>query len=195
MTKVFVFLLVINLILCVSCGQNSSSTDKSEARQNDTTQFFQVSQYLQSQIAEVNKTPYYIYKVDVINGKKDSSAINTTIFNQISKNFLEPDITTGELKRYYTENIFHDQTTNSFTVNYSTRNKELEVQNVDILLAEDGKTITRVFIRKFFNYRDSSAIEQLSWKPGQSFQINRLVQTPDNKENTYETRVVWNEKS
>ena len=52
----------------------------------------------------------------------------------------------------------------------------MEVQNVDVLLEEDGETVKRIFIKKFFNYNDSSAIEQLSWKPNESFQIIRLVQ-------------------
>lgn len=178
-----------------ACQQNGSDTKKYKAENEDTTHFFQVTQYIKSEIAEVNKTPYYIYKVDIANGKRDSSAINTAIFNQISAQFLKPDINDGDLKKLYTENIFHDQTTKSFTISYTATDKELEIQNIEILLEEDGQTVKRVFIRKFYNYPDSSAIEQLSWKPGERFQINRLVQKRGNKENSYLTNVVWNEKS
>ncbi|WP_018617219.1 hypothetical protein [Segetibacter koreensis] len=189
------FLFLLYPLLYCACKQNGSNTKTNDAGKNDTTHFFQVNQYIRSQIAEVNKTPYFIYKIHVSGGKKDSTAINTTVFNQISAQFLQPDINDKGLKKHYTENIFYDQTTKSYTLSYTADDKQLEIQNIDVLLQEDGQTVKRIFIRKFFNYADSSAIEQLSWKPSQSFQINRLVQKSGNKENTSETNVTWNEKS
>lgn len=194
MKKTGAFLLIFSLFY-YACNQKRSGPTTTKAAKNDTVHFFQVAQYLQSQIAEVNKTPFFIYKIDIIDGKKDSIPINTSVFNQVSEKFLKPDINDENLKKHYTENIFHDQTTKTITISYTADDKQLEIQNIGILLEEDGKNIKRVFIRKFFNYPDSSAIEQLSWKPNESFQINRLVQKPGNKENTYETNVVWNEKT
>jgi len=90
--------------------------DKNKEKGKDTLRYFQVNQYLQSQIKEVNATPFFIYKIDIVNSKKDSTPINTAIFNQISKQFLEPDINEDKIKKYYIENIFEDRTTNSFTI-------------------------------------------------------------------------------
>ena len=191
MKKVYFFILI--LYLLYACRPNESRTITSEAT-NDTTHFFEIVRYIKTQISEVNKTPYFIYKIDITDGKKDSTTINTSVFNQISERFLRPDINDPDLKKHYTENIFHDQTTKSFTISYTATDKELEIQSIEVLLQEDGQTVKRLFIRKFFNYKDSSAIEQLSWKPGESFQINRLVQKPGKKENSYLTNVVWNEK-
>jgi hypothetical protein len=193
MKKSYLFFLVL-IVAIVSCKQKGSSSQK-ENRANDTTHFFQVSQYIQSQIQEVNNTPYFIYRINITNGNKDSVAINTPEFIRLAQSFSKPDISNPDLKGSYSENIFHDQTTKTFTISYSTTDKELEIQNVDILLEEDGKTVRRIFIRKFYNYPDSSVIEQLSWKASESFQINRLVNTIDNKENTQQTTVVWNAKS
>jgi hypothetical protein len=193
MKKTFLPFLVLMLIIA-SCKHKGSSKDQANSG-DDSTHFFQVSQYINSQIGEVNKTPYFIYKINIINGNKDSVAINTPQFIQLAQPFLKPDISSPELKKNYTENIFHDQTTKTFTISYSTTNKELEIQNLDILLEEDGKTVRRLFMRKFYNYPDSSALEQLSWKASESFQINRMVNTSDNKENTEQTIVVWNAKS
>ncbi len=193
---VSVFILIsLSCLFCLSCHRNGSNPGNANdvTTTKDTTHFFQVNQYLQGQIKQVSSTPFFIYKLDIINGKKDSSAITTAIFNQISQQFLKPDINDEKLKPNYKESIFEDQTTKSFTISYSTTNKELEVQNIEILLDEDGQTVKRLFIRKFFNYTDSSAIEQLSWKPGERFQVNRSVQKPDNSEASYQTTVVWNQ--
>jgi hypothetical protein len=178
----------------VSCKNNQGNSN-TKASGIDTVQFFQVRQYLQGQIQEVNATPFFIYKIDIIKEKKDSTPINTAIFNDVSKQFLTPDINDEKIKQYYTESIFEDQTTKGFTIRYSTANKELELQNVDILLNEDGQTVKRILLRKYYNYPDSSAIEQLSWKTGESFQVNRSVQQPGNNETSIQTTVVWNKKS
>lgn len=162
---------------------------------DDTTKFFQLSQYLQGQIKEINATPFFIYKIDIINDHKDSTPINTAMLNQLSQQFLRPDINDEKIKQYYKESIFEDQTTKNFTISYSTTNKELELQNVEILLDENGETVKRIFLRKFYNYPDSSAIEQLSWKPGESFQVNRSVQRPGKTETSRQTLVVWNKNS
>jgi hypothetical protein len=186
-------MVVLASLVCTSC-KNKPNNSTSKANKNDTTKFFQLTQFLQSQIKEVNATPFYIYKIDILNNKQDSTPINTAIFNQVSQQFLAPDINDEKIKRYYTESIFEDQTTKSFTISYSTTNKELELQNVDILLDEDGQTVKRVLLRKYYNYPDSSAIEQLSWKPGENFQINRSVQRSGNSESSRQTVVVWNKK-
>lgn len=178
-----------------SCKSNKTAENKDQTKGADTTKFFQLSQYFKSEIAAVNKTPFFIYKIDIINNKRDSTAITTSIFNHISSQFYKPDINDPQLKKYYKENIFFDETTKTFTISYSTENKELEIQNIDVLLQEDGETVKRIFIRKYYNYTDSSALEQLSWKTGESFQINRAIQKADNKEDTYQTMVVWDEKS
>ena len=192
--KTSIFYIVSALFYC-SCRQNSNHTNTSQTEKNDTTKFFQVPEFIKKDIAEVNRTPFFIYKITVVDGKRDSVAVNNDVFNRISAQFLMPDINDKKLKKHYTENIFHDETTKSFTMSYTTPDKDLEIQNIEVLLREDGETVKRIFVRKFFNYPDSSAIEQLSWKLGQSFQINRLVQKNNNKENSYQTNVVWNEKS
>lgn len=182
-----------SIIYTFSC-KNKANNSISKANENDTTKFFQLTQFLEGQIKEVNATPFFIYKIDIHDNKQDSTPINTAIFNQVSRQFLAPDINDEKIKRYYTESIFEDQTTKSFTISYSTTNKELELQNVDILLDEDGQTVKRVLLRKYYNYPDSSAIEQLSWKPGENFQINRSVQKTGNSESSRQTIVVWNKK-
>ena len=130
----------------------------------DTTVFFHVNEYIRSQIEEVVQTPYYIYKIEIFNGKKNSSAINNILFKQAAMHFIEQDINQPQIKNKYTENIFHDQSTQSFTLSYTTNDPAMELKSVDVLLQEDGETVKRIFMRKFKNYADSTAIEQLSWK-------------------------------
>jgi hypothetical protein len=177
------------------CTNNSASDNDSTAGHTDSTMFFQTSVIIKRDINELDSTPYFIYKIDQVNDKKDSTSINTNSFKELASRFLKPDITSKELKPYYRESIFEDKTIGGFTITYRAVDEEQEVRSVDILLKEDGRTVKNIFIRKFFNYGDSSAIEQLIWKPQERFQIIRSVQKKDNSENNHQTLVVWNQKS
>ena len=191
--KIGLFILL-SVLIGFGCSQKKNSPQQ-QSKTEDTTHYFQVAQYIQKQIEDVKQTPYFIYKLNVDNGVKDSIAITTPIFIQMAQPFIQADINSLPLKRNYIENIFHDQTTKTFTISYTTPNKDLEIQSIDILLQEDGQTVKRIFIRKFSNFNDSSAIEQLSWKADESFQINRLVQMADKNERSQQVTVVWNPKS
>lgn len=178
-----------------SCKGKNTNDSKPAASSVDTTQFYQVPQFVEEQIAEVNKTPFYIYKKTITGVRTDSVAINNDEFTDIARQFTTPDINKASLKQHYTENIFFDETTKTYTLNYTTKDRTLEVQNIDVLLWDDAQTLKRIFIRKFFSYNnDSTAIEQLSWKPGEQFQIARMVQRQNEKESTRQTIVVWNSK-
>lgn len=192
-----VFSIICIIIALFSCNEKqrgnagSSPTIKGE-KANDTTKYFEVSQFIKAQINEVNRTPYFIYKLTASKKARDSTAIDNTQFNLLARQFLEPDINDPSLKKYYTENIFFDETTKTYNFSYTTLNKELELQSVDVLLDEDGKTVKRIFLRKFRDFSDSSAIEQLNWKPNDRFQLIRRVQTAsDTTEAFTETVVVW----
>jgi len=179
------------LVTLVACKQQSS-TENDVSDGVDTTRFFQVKDYFQNQVAEVNKTPFFIYKIVTVDGNRDSVPIDTRAFTELAKQFLQPDINDPLLKHFYHESVFRDQTTNSYTLSYNTANKTLPVQTIDVLLRDDAETVKRVFIRKFYHNSDSSVIEQLSWKHNEQFQVSRLVQTPDKKETSQQTLVVWN---
>lgn len=184
---------VVAIIVCfLSTSCKHKSEENKKAAGADTTSFYPIADAINADIKEVNSTPYYIYKKEVVNGKRDSTPANVAMFNQLAEHFLKPDISDKKLKPNYKESIFADQTTQSITFNYSTTNKELETQNVDVLLDETGQKVKNIFIRKYFNYNDSTAIEQLTWKPHESFQINRAVMKKDGSENRHQTTIVWN---
>jgi len=79
----------------------------------------------------VSTTPYFIYTtITKDNAKKDSMPLSTTGFVQLAQQFLTKDISRKDIKHFYKEDIFRDLSTKSVTFNYSTTNKELEIQNI-----------------------------------------------------------------
>jgi hypothetical protein len=189
MNKALFFL----LLTLSACGTKQQQPEQTQSKKEET-RFFDVRHYITTDLEDIKKTPYYIYKLDIVNGKKDSTTVTAAEAADFANGFLTPDINDPAIKQYYKENIFQDRTINSFTITYTTTNKDLEIQNLDVLLKEDGSTVKRLFIRKFLNENDTARMEQWSWKPGESFEVNRLI-TPENKQEiSHRTIIVWNEK-
>jgi hypothetical protein len=162
---------------------------------SDSTKFFPVSNFIQEDINDVLQTPYLIYKTTEYRpGRKDSSILNREGFESIATEFLKKNITTQELKPYYRETVFHDLSTKSFTITYSTLNHELEVQNILILLNDSTNKLKRIFILCSSTQGDSSIVSQYNWKAGMSFQINRLIKRKDGSSYEELNTVVWNDK-
>ena len=105
-------------IVVLGCKEKSNQSVKEN--KIDTSHFFQIAVIFQKDLKEIDATPYFIYKIEKIDDKKDSTAINTAILKQMAQQFFRPDISSEGLKPKYKESIFADQTTGSITINYST---------------------------------------------------------------------------
>ncbi len=180
--RIILFLLI--TVLITSCGNDEPK--------KDNVIFFQSKQFFQQQLDDIKKTPYFIYKIETIDSVRDSMALSVDQLEKYVKAFTEADINDPSIKKNYEESVFLDETTKTYSLSYTTSNKDLPVQNMNVLLREDGETVKNIFIRKYMTSGDSSIIEQLSWKPGESFESNRLIQSA-NKERMHKVQVVWND--
>lgn len=173
-----------------------SDTQKSKIQEstNDFIPFFPVKQYLDSQIHHVNTTPYFMYKVTSDSANTDSSIVTLKDFNTLATSFTNTDITDKKVKKYYKESVFHDLSTQSIVISYTTYKSDLIVQKVDVLLDDEHQKVKRIFIDKKIATNDSIVFEKLGWKANESFSINRIIQTKNRKEYTQKNTIVWNEK-
>ncbi len=190
----FYFLL---LFILVSCGHKKPAEVKPATLilSDDSTQFFDVQSFFQSEIKDVATTPYFIYSITTINGKrKDSVAISSAEFEKIATLFLQKNISDTSVKKYYKENVFRDLTTKSITMSYSTFNHSLDVQGVDVLLDQETNKVNYVLIRCNEIKADSSVITQLNWKRGKSFLINKSVSLSNGEQISIQQFVCWNQE-
>lgn len=184
--------LFILLIFFTSC-KNKKST-KIEKQVADTTRFFALSGFFKEQIVDVDLRAYNIYLIKELNGKRDSIGIDKEIFKTYAANFLSKDISTPEMHDKYSETVFHDLSTNSYTLNYRPKSVDEAIQNIDILLDENTNIVKRVFIRTETMKKDTSIIEQCNWKADKSFQINRVSKTPSGYVSNEFNYVNWNDR-
>ncbi len=192
--KVSGILFIIISGFVVSCKGPSPEKQQQAAVKNDSTAYFPINDFFIQQKKDVDSTAYFLYKISLKDGKKDSSVIDKNTFDAFASQFLETDISDPALKNLYKENIFEDRTTNSYTFTYTAINPQLPVESIHILLNTENERVKRVFINKRIESKDSIVIEKLGWKTDRNLYINRMVQYRNGKEFIEENKIVWNDK-
>jgi hypothetical protein len=190
LTGYYVFLLLSVTIL--SCKQPASHL--AVAPPKDTTIFYPVNSFLKQQIGNVDATPYYIYIIRIIDQKRDSATVSKKQFDSLAAPFIACNISDSSLKKFYTESLFDDQTTRSYTFSYRTTDSNMTVQSIDVLLNRENQQVKRVFMNTFQNFGDSSITLKMGWKTDRNFYINRIVQYKNGKEQITQNRVVWDDR-
>lgn len=183
--KIFSLVVVI-ILLFVSCKNHQSNNKKDIV-------FYDVKTFLQKEIKDITATPYLIHQISTRDNKKDSVIIDTIAFKKWCELFLARDINTEKIRPAYKESIFHDLGNKTYTLNYTLKQADLPVQLMDVLLNEDNNKVNRIFIKSIEKKGDMVIIEQLSWKAGKSFQVNRFYKRANGTSATEITQVIWND--
>ncbi len=192
--KQIILLLTISLTM-FSLGCKNKAV-KQATSVTDTTHFFSIGNFFLGEIKDVETTPYLIYQIITKgSGSKDSIAITKEIFATITKQFIACDISDATKKQNYVETAFKDNSTKSITLNYSTKNKDLPIQNIDILFNEETNTVNRIFIRQILDNKDSSITILYSWKANKSFTITKSIVKQNGTPYTDQQYVNWNDKN
>jgi hypothetical protein len=175
-------------------GCKNKKAIKHERLNSDTTKFYPLHSFFKEQIVDVDLRAYPIYLIKERNGKRDSIGVDKELFKSMAAAFINKDISTPEMHDKFTESVFHDLSTNSYTLNYRPKSVDEAIQNIDILLDENTNIVKRVFIRIETMNKDTSIIEQWNWKAGKSFQINRFSRTPSGYVSNEFNYVNWNDR-
>lgn len=162
----------------------------------DTVPYYPYNIAIKKNIDSLNNAAVEFKKVikDSTN-KETKTAISTNEFKQLASVFLETDITTLPLKKYYKESVFNDMTTVSTIINYTTKTDSLPVKNIDILMdATNAQRLKRVDIKKMYTKGDTLITENCSWIFDKEFYVVKISSNPNSKMVTTQTKVIWQKK-
>ena len=182
------------LLICVTACTSGNNKAGKESAGKDTTKYFATTPFFTQQIQYVDLRNFPIYRITMIDGKKDSVALSKEEFIKWAGVFLEKDISAPKTAAGYKESVFNDLSTGSITLNYSPINGEANIQNIDILLAQETNQVKRILIRSVFNRGDTLVTESCSWKADKSFQVNRSYITKSGYNKTELNFINWNDK-
>lgn len=188
------FVIVIILIITFSGCKNAAN--KTGNTPIDTVHFFSIKDFILTEVKDVQTTPYLMYQVIIKpSGSKDSTIFTKENFATVAQQFIDCDISNSPSKNNYRESVFKDNSTQSITLNYSTANQELPIQNIDVLLDERTNKVNRIFIRKIVDNKDSLISVLYSWKAGKSFSIIKSVVKKDDSKYDEQQFINWNDRN
>ena len=180
-------------IIIASC--NNSPKKIVATTNTNTIHFFSIKDFFLTEIKDVEATPYFIYKIHTkANGSKDSTSFKKEAFAAFAQQFIVCAVNDLSIKNQYLESVFKDNSTNSITLNYSTLNNALPVQNIDVLLNEETSKVSRIFIRQSLTTADASTTILYSWKANKSCMVTTSTIKKDGTKYTDKQFVNWNDK-
>lgn len=190
--KYFAGILLFTFII-QACNE-SGKTKNTSINSQDTVHFYPVTEYLKQQIAHTDSIPYFIYRIRIVNGKKDSSVVDVKTFDSLANEFVRDDISNPAIKKYYTENIFEDASTNSYTISYTIADTSLPIQNIDVLLNTDDQKVKWIFMNRNDTLNGRMISKKLGWQPDKKFYINSVTTDKNGRTIEEENTIVWNNK-
>ncbi len=188
-----ILLAIVCMVFLCHCRNAPTDAGTPHAQKpKDTTVFYPINSYIREQLTSLNQattTPYQI--VENENGKNDSSAISKENIQAYAHRLLLDSINAPGLQEKYTENIFLDQSTASFTFSYTTIDTSLPVQSVLVLLDTTTQEVKDIIYTINRTYPDSAVLEKWWWKNNKGFTILKSVVFPDGQEKKQQIKVVW----
>ncbi|HEV2353899.1 MAG TPA: hypothetical protein VGR89_06640 [Puia sp.] len=181
-----------------ACGRRAQpqpaiAADSSSHADSAGQDFFPVAEVLESEIRTVDSTPMAIKEYRISKGRTDSSFLKPVEFEALARQFLVPEFSDGSFEKDFTENSFIDNTTQDATFTYSTSNKDLSLQRVDVIASPKGAVhlMKSVYLERSRVSGDSSILEKMYWRAGKGFEVIRLVNLKGGAPAEQREKVVW----
>lgn len=176
----------------LACGENVHTQNQLQPSP-DSTKFYPTASFFENQMAIIPTMKKNIVVVYTKEGKKDSSLLTKTTFEELVKEFIAKDITGTDIKKHYRETVFQDAATGSYTLSYTAVDTTVTIKGMEVLLDEQSNQVQRVFIRSIYRKGNTSIMEQHNWNTNKGFQIIRSFTNIQGHTTNELTEVRWEE--
>lgn len=184
--------IVLLAILMAGCGQREQK--KLPEKDSDKPGIFPVTSFIQGQIYVVDSFQSITLRYITRDNKTDTSLISIPEFKKMAGQFFHPDFNDPSIAGFYKENSFADQSSKTVVFNYTTGNKDLEIQRVDVVVDANvalSDKVRSIYMEKQHRVLDTFFTEKLYWRTDRNFQIIRSRHVKDLPETMEITKVEW----
>src|SRR5882757_5229175 len=96
-------------------------------------------------------------------------------------------------EKEFAESSFLDQTTQSLTFTYSTKNDKLALQRVDVVANRTSgyDKVRSIYMEKSIARNDTTIQKKMYWRAKKSFEIVSIFRIPNQPQSTDHLKVVW----
>jgi hypothetical protein len=138
--------------------------------------YFSVTMFAKDQVKTYWGQPFTLEKIEVVNGKRDSSIVSAFKLDWASvlKPFFESDISDQRFAEKYNFSTFHDNSTSSTTYFYEAKEKGLFTQNLQVITDAYSNKIKSIYVETAENGHFSSRAQKLFYSPIKVIQIQEF---------------------
>lgn len=195
MQKILPAAIILFMLFLYSCNQKKTSEPSLQIQVDPPTEqtFFPVTEYIRSQLKELDTLPVTPLKIVEANGKTDSIWMKKEDIRPFAEPFLHPTIDSSTFKNLFTQISFLDQTINSVTLSYDPSGKlpdTLQLRRWDVYIDPQKNTIQRIYILKELNNNGTIKTLQLTWKSNQWCKITTITEQ-NGKQDTRSETMKW----
>ena len=177
------FIIGILILILQSCTshqkQNSPVLDENEKKADS---FFPVTSFIKGQILILDSLPITPLQITTIKDKKDSTWLPKNELKDLLKPFLDPMINETNLRKYFNETKFQDQTLNAVTFTYDPIIKipdSITLRHWDVYIEPETGKVAKVYLVKNLNEQNKSYTQQLTWHTDKLAKITTLLNKSD----------------
>lgn len=181
MKNFFILGATVFLFQCCSTNnkQDSSVSIKNE---KEVDSFFPVTSFIKGQIFIIDSLPVTPLQITTINGEKDSAWLTKNELKAQLQSFLNPLINETNLKEFFKETRFQDQTLNAVTFTYDpihTIPDSIPLRHWDVYIEPETGKVTKVYLVKFVKEQNQSHTLQLTWQTDKQAKITTILNKQD----------------
>lgn len=137
--------------------------------------FFPVTSFIKGEIYTIKKNGINPLKYTTINDRTDSVWLKVEDIDTALSAFLQPEIDTTNLNKFFTEQSFLDKSINAITLTYEASvalPDTMELTNWDVYIDPNTNNVKRIYMVKQIN---KSTVLQLTWMTNQCCKIVTIV--------------------
>ncbi len=181
------FFAFVTLVACLSIGCQQKKKEK-----KDTSKYFPVLSYLQSQVKHLDTSLFRFSKIET---GLDTVIINRSEIRKYAKDFLEvPDITKSEYGSDYRETNMYDSSLGMVVMSYLADDEDLDYprQEVQVIPSFGGNDqVKTIYIEKVEEEGKTTIEKKMIWEVNQYFQVRTITHKPNEPEKIHDLKIIW----
>ena len=172
-----------------ACNNNKPTNTSSTKVAADTAQYYPISGFISDEMKYVDLRNFTI--VEKISKGKDTSSreISKDDFLSSAAEILLQAQWFMANKYLFSESLFQDLGTESYTINYSSTNAS--IKSINLLLNQQTNLPKRLFIRVIEQSGDTAITKQYSWVANKQFVISSSKRTENGFNETSTKEISW----
>jgi hypothetical protein len=162
------------------------SACNNEAENDDISKtFFPIKGNIEAELKKLDTIPIAILKYSSNNGLPDTSLFDKQEFKKVAAELYSPDISSKDLKKYYRESVFMDNTINAIIMSYTTSEKEPVVRKIEVMIQPETERVRSIYVEK----QEGQTLRKMIWTPGRNLQVITIVN--EGPENIKTEKYTW----